>query len=76
MSDGAIPQDAKIWEQAVRKLRGGMMPPPGHKHPEAAAVNNLVSYLETTLDAGNSHPDHGSRAAASPESPRIRQRCA
>jgi hypothetical protein len=59
MSDDPIPQDAKIWEQAVRKLRGGMMPPPGHKHPDAAAVGNLVSYLETTLDAASTHPDPG-----------------
>ncbi len=33
MTADGIPQDAKIWEQAVRKLRGGMMPPPGHKLP-------------------------------------------
>ena len=56
MSADAIPQDAKIWEQAVRKLRGGMMPPPGHKRPDTAAVNNLVSYLETTLDAAEHAP--------------------
>jgi hypothetical protein len=36
-----------------------MMPPPGHKHPDAAAVNNLVAYLETTLDAASTHPDPG-----------------
>ncbi len=29
----ALPQDAKIWEAAVKKLRGGMMPPPGQKAP-------------------------------------------
>src|SRR5580658_3702037 len=23
--------DAQVWERAVRKLRGGMMPPPGSK---------------------------------------------
>ncbi len=59
MADDAIPTDAKIWEQAVRKLRGGMMPPPGHKRPDTAARNNLVSYLETTLDAASTHPDPG-----------------
>jgi hypothetical protein len=59
MSADAIPQDAKIWEQAVRKLRGGMMPPPGHKRPDNATIKNLVSYLETTLDNGNTHPDPG-----------------
>jgi hypothetical protein len=59
MSDDAIPTDAKIWEQAVRKLRGGMMPPPGHKRPDAATVTNLVSYLETTLDSAGTHADPG-----------------
>jgi mono/diheme cytochrome c family protein len=59
MSADGIPQDAKIWEQAVRKLRGGMMPPPGHKRPDGAAVKNLVSYLETTLDDANTHPNPG-----------------
>ncbi len=59
MSPDGIPQDAKIWEQAVRKLRGGMMPPPGHKRPDNATIKNLVSYLETTLDNGNTHPDPG-----------------
>ena len=50
MDATGIPQDAKIWEQAVRKLRGGMMPPPGRRRPDNAAIKNLVSYLETTLD--------------------------
>jgi mono/diheme cytochrome c family protein len=59
MSADAIPQDAKIWEQAVRKLRGGMMPPPGHKRPDNAAVKNLVSYLENTLDDASNHPNPG-----------------
>ncbi|HTC53723.1 MAG TPA: DUF1592 domain-containing protein [Steroidobacteraceae bacterium] len=59
MSAGEVPQDAKIWEQAVRKLRGGMMPPPGHKRPDPATVNNLVSYLETTLDEASTHPNPG-----------------
>ncbi len=59
MSAEGIPQDAKIWEQAVRKLRGGMMPPPGKKRPDNATINNLVSYLETTLDDAGTHPDPG-----------------
>ncbi|HTC44398.1 MAG TPA: DUF1592 domain-containing protein [Steroidobacteraceae bacterium] len=59
MSPDGIPQDAKIWEQAVRKLRGGMMPPPGHKRPDPAAVKSLVSYLETTLDDAATHTSPG-----------------
>jgi hypothetical protein len=59
MTANDIPQDAKIWEQAVRKLRGGMMPPPGHKRPDPAAVKSLVSYLETTLDDAATHTNPG-----------------
>ena len=59
MSGDDIPQDAKIWEKVVAKLNGGMMPPVGHKHPDAAAVKNLVSFLENTLDSANTHPDPG-----------------
>ncbi len=43
--------DAEIWEEAARKLRVGMMPPPGARRPEPAAVNAFVSWLESSLDA-------------------------
>src|SRR6185295_13894577 len=33
-----LSKDAKIWERAVRKLRGGMMPPPGARQPDRATV--------------------------------------
>src|SRR4030095_11305397 len=33
-----VGKDAQIWEEAVRKLRGGMMPPPGAKQPDRSAV--------------------------------------
>jgi mono/diheme cytochrome c family protein len=59
MSPEEIPSDAKTWEAAIRKLRGGFMPPPGAKqHPEPRAVAGLVSWLEDTLDTAeaNSHP--------------------
>src|SRR6185503_3899128 len=45
-----VGKDAAIWEEAVRKLRGGMMPPPGARQPEKAAVKSLISFLETSLD--------------------------
>src|SRR5689334_9977133 len=38
---------ADVWEKAVRKLRGGMMPPPGARKPDAATVESFVSWLET-----------------------------
>jgi mono/diheme cytochrome c family protein len=45
-----VGKDAHLWEEAVRKLRGGMMPPPGARQPEKAAVKSFVSWLEGSLD--------------------------
>ena len=43
-------KDALAWERAIRKLRGGMMPPPGAARPAAADAQALAAYLETALD--------------------------
>ena len=52
--------DAEVWEKAVRKLRGGMMPPPGARRPERTHVEAFVSWLETSLDeAAAAHPNPG-----------------
>ena len=54
-------KDALAWERAIRKLRGGMMPPPGAARPAAADVQALAGYLETTLDkADAANPNPGS----------------
>lgn len=45
-----VAQDAAVWERAVRKLRGGMMPPPGMPRPNLATVNAFVTFLENQLD--------------------------
>jgi hypothetical protein len=45
-----VGKDAAVWERAVRKLRGGMMPPPGMPRPDLATVNSFVTFLETSLD--------------------------
>ncbi|MEP7312885.1 MAG: c-type cytochrome domain-containing protein, partial [Pseudomonadota bacterium] len=29
MTPDGIPDEAKVWEEAVRKMRGRLMPPPG-----------------------------------------------
>jgi mono/diheme cytochrome c family protein len=53
-------KDALAWERAIRKLRGGMMPPPGAPRPAVADAQALASYLESTLDkAGAAHPNPG-----------------
>jgi mono/diheme cytochrome c family protein len=46
----SIGQHADVFEKAVRKLRGRVMPPPGSRQPEPAAVDALVAWLETSLD--------------------------
>jgi mono/diheme cytochrome c family protein len=53
----SIGQHAELFEKAVRKLRGSVMPPPGARQPEPAAVDSLVAWLEESLDrsAGQSH---------------------
>src|SRR5581483_5883184 len=38
----AVANDAAIWEKAVRKLRGRLMPPPGAKQPEQNEVDSLI----------------------------------
>jgi hypothetical protein len=39
------------WEKVVRKVRVGVMPPPGARQPERAVAQAFVSELETSLDA-------------------------
>jgi Protein of unknown function (DUF1592)/Protein of unknown function (DUF1588)/Protein of unknown function (DUF1587)/Protein of unknown function (DUF1585)/Protein of unknown function (DUF1595) len=60
MQPDGIAQDAKVWETAVSKLRGRMMPPPGEKQPDQASIDSFVSWMEGTLDrAAAEHPDAG-----------------
>src|SRR5499427_7611846 len=54
-----IGQHAELFEKAVRKLRGRVMPPPGAKQPDGAAIDSLVAWLEDSLDhAGATAPSH------------------
>jgi mono/diheme cytochrome c family protein len=54
-------KNALIWERAIRKLRGGMMPPPGAPRPPLEAVNAFATYLEDSLDkAAAVNPNPGS----------------
>ena len=54
-------KDALLWERAIRKLRGGMMPPPGASRPPVEGVNTLAAYLEDSLDkAAAANPNPGS----------------
>ncbi len=53
--------DARTWEEAVRKLRGSLMPPPGEPQPDAASRKDFVAWLEGSLDsAAAANPNPGS----------------
>ncbi len=59
----AVPQAAEIWEKVIRKLRVGAMPPQGMPRPEAPALDDLASYLESVIDrayAANPNPGRSS----------------
>ena len=51
---------AEVWEQVVRKLRTGTMPPSPRPQPSAGDRGALVSWLETSLDrAAAANPNPG-----------------
>ncbi len=46
----SVAKDPELFEKAVRKLRGRVMPPPGSKQPDGKSVDSLVAWLEESLD--------------------------
>ena len=44
------PDGAEVWEEVIRKLRSGAMPPPGRPRPDRAVVADVLAWLETELD--------------------------
>src|SRR3984893_14215011 len=42
--------NAEIWEKALRKLRGRLMPPPGNPQPPQADIDAFTTWMESTLD--------------------------
>jgi hypothetical protein len=63
--DGAdLAADAVVWETAIRKLRGHLMPPPGEPRPSEARVDAFVRWLEESLDTA-------ARAAPNPGAPAL-----
>src|SRR6266576_5272840 len=51
----------EVWEKVVRKLRAGLMPPPGMRRPPLAEYEGLRDWLETEIDhKAASHSNPGS----------------
>src|SRR6266568_631069 len=54
-----VGDNPQLWEKVVRKLRGGVMPPPGMRRPDWAAYTALTEFLEAEIDrkaAAKVHP--------------------
>jgi mono/diheme cytochrome c family protein len=47
-------QNPEVWEKAIGKLRGRLMPPAGQTQPDQADIDAFVRYLETSVDAATS----------------------
>ncbi len=45
-----VPENAHVWEKAIQKLRGRMMPPPGQEKPGEETLVSFVNWLESYLD--------------------------
>ncbi|MGD8341107.1 MAG: DUF1595 domain-containing protein, partial [Gammaproteobacteria bacterium] len=60
----AIPADAEVWEDVIRKLRAGMMPPSDGPSLAADTRSELVAWLESEIDAAAEQtPDPGRKVA-------------
>jgi Protein of unknown function (DUF1592)/Protein of unknown function (DUF1588)/Protein of unknown function (DUF1587)/Protein of unknown function (DUF1585)/Protein of unknown function (DUF1595) len=51
LSRADLAADAAVWETAIRKVRGHLMPPPGEPRPSEARIDSFVRWLEQSLDA-------------------------
>src|SRR5947207_2314838 len=59
---GQVDQNAETVEKMIRKLRAGMMPPPGARRPEGDTLVEFATSLETAVDtAAAAHPNPGRR---------------
>jgi hypothetical protein len=45
-----VARNAETWEKVIRKLRAGMMPPPGESRPDFATEQTLRASLEDAID--------------------------
>lgn len=59
MSSGEISHEAEVFEEAIRRLKGGHMPPPGADRPEESELKALVAWLENTIDEEAGNPPAG-----------------
>lgn len=63
LSPADIPAEAQTWEEAIRKLRTGMMPPAGKPRPPRAVLDGFATELAKRVDdAAGPHPFPGGKS--------------
>ena len=52
-------ENAQVWEKAVLRLRGRLMPPPGNPQPPQKDIDSFVAWMENSLDLNAKGPKAG-----------------
>src|SRR5881394_3954001 len=55
----AIAAKPEVFESAIRKLRGGLMPPPGNPRPDQKHIEEFVRFAEAAIDRDAHEPRAG-----------------
>ncbi len=55
----AATNNAEVWEKALRKLRGHLMPPPGSPQPPQKDLDSFTGWMENALDSNTKGPKAG-----------------
>jgi hypothetical protein len=55
----AIAAKPEVFESAIRKLRGGLMPPPGNPRPDQKHIEEFVRFAEAAIDRDAREPRAG-----------------
>ncbi len=56
-----VAKNPQVFESAIRKLRGRLMPPPGNERPDEKTIDAFVSHMENYIDAAaasQTNPGH------------------
>ena len=59
MTAASIAEEGKVFETAIKKVKSGLMPPPGNDQPSKEAASQLITWLETSLDSAQARPYTG-----------------
>ena len=51
MKPAQVPANPQVFEAAIKKLSGRLMPPPGNPQPQQKQIDRFVGWLENYLDA-------------------------